>query len=288
MRDLTPDIERINEIVAFPLVLAEVQAEILKDNAASVRVAQLVEMDAALTVQVLRAANSPFYGLRWEVTSVPQAVAVLGFEEVGHLALFFHMRQQIFKLNEHQVDFLNALWQHSISTAIVAQALVTKIELRPFGKAFTAGLLHDIGKIVLAQYYPLYLDEIRQMTIDEGLNDIEVENQLVGTTHAEIGARLCEKWKLPADFIDVIRRHHNPSKSTRSALLTASVRFADLLCELWEIGIGEQRLTFDLEQESCWILLKEQVPRLRSMTLEQVCLDLAKDYEHRLDLLDLG
>ncbi len=288
MRDLSPDIERINEIVAFPLVLAEVQAETQKDNAASVRVAQLVEMDAALTVQVLRAANSPYYGLRWEVTSVPQAVAVLGFDEVGRLALFFHMRQQIFKLNEHQVDFLNALWKHSISTAIVAQALVTKIELRPFGKAFTSGLLHDIGKIVLAQYYPLYLDEIRQMTLEDGLADVDAEIQLIGTTHEEIGARLCEKWKLPADFVDVIRRHHDLSKSARSLLLTASVRFADLLCELWEIGIGEQRLTFDLEQELCWKILKEQAPRLRDVTLEQLCLDLTKDYEHRLDLLDLA
>jgi putative nucleotidyltransferase with HDIG domain len=288
MRDLAPEIDRISEIVSFPRVLAEIQTELLKDSVASVRIAQLVETDAALTVQVLRAANSPFYGLRWEVTSVPQAVAVLGFEEVSHLALLFHMRQQIFKLNEHQSDFLDMLWKHSLSTAIVAQSLASKFGQKPYSKAFTAGILHDLGKIVLVQYYPIYLDEIRQLSSESGVPDIDAEEQMVGITHANIGARLCQKWMLPAELSDIVQHHHHPASAKHSPLLTAAVRFADLQSEIWLRGIGEQPLTFRLEDDPCWKILKEEASYFHDTPIEQLSLDLEKDLSRRLDLFDIG
>ena len=288
MRDLTPDIEQISEIVAFPTVIAEIQAEILKENVASVRVAQLVKTDATLTAQVLRAVNSPFYGLRWEVTSVTQAIAMLGIDEIGRLVLLFHLRQQMFKLDHQQAEFLDRLWRHSLSTAIVAQAMASKFELLPFGKAFTAGLLHDIGKIVLAQYYPVHLEEISQMTNEIGLADVDGEQQMVGINHAEIGARLCEKWTLPIELVHVIRRHHDRPESDHFSLLTSSVRFADLLCESWEVGIGEQQLPLELENEPSWLLLKGTSKKLQEIPFEEVNRILKEELDTRSDLFHIS
>jgi putative nucleotidyltransferase with HDIG domain len=288
MRDLTADIDQISEIVAFPTVIAEIQAEILKDNVASARIAQLVKLDATLTAQVLRAVNSPYYGLRWQVVAVTQAIALLGVEEVGRLVLLFHMRQQMFKLDNHQAHFLDNLWKHSLSTGLIAQTLAAKYQLVLAGKAFTAGLMHDIGKIVLAQYYPIHLEEILQMTHDLEMKDVDSELQLVGITHAEIGAKLCTNWQIPPELIDLIRNHHEPIPTGPTAILHAVVRFADLLCETWQRGIGEQPLNFSLENDPNWLFLREREKKLQEEDFKNMLMLLAQELERRMDLFHLS
>jgi putative nucleotidyltransferase with HDIG domain len=285
---LTADIDQISEIVAFPTVIAEIQAEIQKDNVASARIAQLVKLDTTLTAQVLRAVNSPYYGLRWQVVAVTQAIALLGVEEVGRLVLLFHMRQQMFKLDSHQSHFLDELWKHSLSTGLIAQTLAAKYQLVTAGKAFTAGLLHDIGKIVLAQYYPIYLEEVMQMTHDLEMKDVDSELQLVGITHAEIGAKLCTNWQIPSELVEFIRNHHEPITPGHNDLLHAIVRFADLLCETWQRGIGEQPLTFNIENDPSWLFLRDREKKLQEEDFKNLLMILSQELERRMDLFHLS
>ncbi len=288
MRDIISDINLISEIVSFPQVIAEIQSEATKENVASVRIAQLIETDAALTIQVLRAINSPFYGLRWEVTSVPQAVAFLGFEEVSHLALLYHMRQEFNQFNDQQVDYLNDLWKHSLATAILSQSLASKLAQRPLSKAFTAGILHDIGKIVFVQCYPIYHDEVRNLLNTSDIADVEAEEQLIGISHATIGGHLCERWKLPAELRDIIQHHHKPAASKYSPVLTAIVRFADVLAEIWEHGINELPKNFSLADHPSWHILQKEIPSFQTTPLDNVCLELKKELERRIELFNIG
>ncbi|MCU0412116.1 MAG: HDOD domain-containing protein, partial [Bacteroidetes bacterium] len=89
MRDIRSEIDKINEIVPFPTVVAQIMSELLKEETATEKIVQLIETDAVLTARILRAANSPYYGLRWEVNNITRAVVLLGFEEVSRLVLIY-------------------------------------------------------------------------------------------------------------------------------------------------------------------------------------------------------
>ncbi len=287
MRDIRTEIDRINEIVPFPTVVAQIMSELLKDETATDRIVQLIETDAVLTARILRAANSPYYGLRWEVNSISRAVVLLGFEEVSRLILIYQMKQRVFALSPEQREYLDRLWKHSVATAAVARMLALYVGFHGEGKEFTAGLLHDMGKIVLVQYFADSLTVIQRMILELDARDVEAEMQTVAITHAEIGGQLGERWGLPPVYVDIMRYHHQPSQATLSRPLTALTRVADLLCERWGSGIGEQKLNFDLGADESWHQLRTSFPRLADENADAVEQKLLEMYEMNQDFIKL-
>ncbi|HTP13203.1 MAG TPA: HDOD domain-containing protein, partial [Bacteroidota bacterium] len=240
MRDIRAEIENINEIVSLPTVLTEIVHELGKEETTTKTLTNLIETDPVLTASILRAVNSPFYGLRWRVTNVGNAIGLLGLEETGKLVLAFFLKQRLFSLTSGQQAYLELLWNHSINTAHIAHLIAREYHFASVGKEFTASLLHDMGKIVLAEYFPTELDTTRRMVRELEQTDIQAEYQIVATTHTEIGGLLGEKWQLPIDYLEVMRLHHTPEQAEVEPELTSLVRFADLLSELWGSGVGEQ------------------------------------------------
>lgn len=287
MRDIRSEIDKINEIVPFPTVVAQIMSELLKEETATEKIVQLIETDAVLTARILRAANSPYYGLRWEVNNITRAVVLLGFEEVSRLVLIYQMKQRVFALSADQRAYLETLWKHSVATAAIARMLALFVDFRGDGREFTAGLMHDLGKIVLVQYFADTLNNTQSMIRELGMRDTEAELQSLAIDHAEIGGQLAERWGIPPSFIEVMRCHHVPLESKDNQQLVALVRFADLLSERWGSGINEQPMTFTLEEDDSWKLMRRFFPRLvdeRADAVEQKLLAL---YEMNQDFIKM-
>jgi putative nucleotidyltransferase with HDIG domain len=279
MKDIRSEIENINDIVPFPAIVSQIMAELSKKDTAVEKIVQLIETDAVLTARILHAANSSYYGIRWTIVNINHAIMLLGFEEVSRLVLMYQMKENVVSLNPNQRTYLQNLWKHSVAVAATVRLLAQYCNVRNSGEEFTAGLLHDIGKIVIAQYFPDTLTVTQQMINDLAMNDVEAELQILAIDHAEIGAQLAERWKLPAMFVEVIRCHHNLGTTDESLTLAALVRFADLLCERWGFGINEQRSTFVLEEEESWKTLQIIFPHLASEKAENIEKEIRALYE---------
>lgn len=287
MRDIRSEIDKINEIVSMPTILAELMSELNKGDAATYKIVRLVETDPALTGNILRVVNSPYYGLRWRVNSVSSAIALLGISETSRLLIAFYMKQRMLALNEGQSGYLDLLWKHSVNTATVARLIVKEFGILTGGKEFTAGLLHDMGKIVLVQYFPNELNMVNRMVKELDLDDVQAENQVVAISHTDIGGLLADKWRLPLEFSEVMRLHHAPALAELNPELTTVIRFADLLAESWGNGVGEKGVEALFEGDESFELLATHEPRMKAMGFEEVVSRLGDKFVEQKSLVGL-
>jgi putative nucleotidyltransferase with HDIG domain len=176
-------------------------------------VVQVLKYDTVLTAKLLRACNSPYFGFEDPVASVEQAVLLLGHQQILHLVLSLAFSGAMNIPLPGYAAESGELWRHSLTTAIAAEALA-KSGLSPNVEppvAFTAGLLHDIGKLVFSHV----LDENTQTAVrarirEGGLTRVEAEKEILGADHGEVGGHLLKSWKLPEEIVEGVANHHRP------------------------------------------------------------------------------
>lgn len=239
-RDIRMEIARINEVVSFPPVVAEILQAMSDQDVTIAKITGIIESDPTLTAKILGIANSPFYGLRRDVTNIAQALRMLGLDEIGQLLLTIQMKSRLMSLDPQQRVLLDRLWKHSVSAAVTARLIAARYRIPTEGKEYTAALLHDMGKLVMIQYFPAQNAGIGHLIRTEGMNETEAELQILGITHTQIGKQVGEKWRLPKEFLDAMLWHHQPWRSAEHPLLCSVVRWADILCEQWDLGMGEE------------------------------------------------
>jgi putative nucleotidyltransferase with HDIG domain len=286
VRDIRAEIQRINEVVSFPPVVAEILQAMSDQNVTTTKVITLIESDQGLTAKILRVANSPFYGLRSDVTNIAQALRMLGLDEIGHLLLTCQMKSRLMSLNTRQQLRLETLWKHSVAAASVSRLLANRFRLPTDGKEYTAGLLHDMGKLVLIQYFPDQYAAIESLITTASKKDIDAELELISITHTEIGKQIGEKWRLPKEYLDVMLYHHRPASSSNHSLLTAVVRLADLFCEQWGFGIAEQAEGFSIDTD-CLSILAEADVSFKTMPIEQLGAEMRSEFEKNLEMIEI-
>jgi putative nucleotidyltransferase with HDIG domain len=287
MRNIRAEIEKTNEIITLPSILAEIMGELGKEEAVTHKVTRMVETDPSLTSSILRVANSPFYGVRRRIDSVGGAITLLGLSEISRLLITFYMKQQLRALSQSQQSSLAVLWTHSVNTASIAALIAREYELPTSGKEYTAGLLHDMGKIVMLQFLPAEYEKSIQARQGTDKDDTESETAIVGIPHTEVGALLGEKWRLPVEFIEVMKYHHTPRNSTQCPELCAVVRFADLLAESWGTGIGERTGATAAGAEDVFAMLGNQEPRVKAVGLQEVVAQLSEKHVEQKSLVGL-
>jgi putative nucleotidyltransferase with HDIG domain len=287
MRNVKAEIDKINEIVTLPAILAEIMGELGKDETVTHKVTRMVETDPSLTSSILRVANSPFYGVRRRIESVGSAIILLGLSEISRLLITLYMKQQLRSLSQNQQHALGLLWTHSVNTASIASLLAKEYELPTGGKEYTAGLLHDMGKIVLLQYFPEEQQKAAKATAETGQDDLTSETTYAGVPHTEVGALLGEKWRLPEEYVEVMKCHHSPRSAARNPELVATVRFADLLAESWGTGIGERPEAGLFETDESFAMLGEHEPRIKAAGLEDVITRLSEKHVEQKSLVGL-
>ncbi len=216
MRNLPPLPEVTRQLLA-----------IMRDEASSANdVAKVLSSDQALAGKVLKLANSSFYGVPNEVTTISRAVVIMGFTGIRNMALGLGSAAALRKMDS-KVD-MNAFWAHAMANAAAAQVLAPYMQRRMDPEeAFLAGLMHDIGAYVLAAAVP---DEYQAVMDDHTGDRQEREHRLIGFTHSQIGQGLLKFWELPEPFCDAARYHHDVDKATAGEQpLTNLVALADIL-----------------------------------------------------------
>jgi putative nucleotidyltransferase with HDIG domain len=207
-------------------------------------VVQVLKYDNVLTAKLLRACNSPYFGLEEPISSVDQAVLILGHQQILHIVLTLAFGGAMtVPLTGYAVE-ANELWRHSLTTATAAEFLVTNgLDVNVDSPvAFTVGLLHDIGKLVLSQVLtPEYQTNIRVLTTEKGLLRCDAEKEILGTDHSEVGGALLKAWNLPEEIIEAVTNHHHPIVDPQPKL-SAVAHVGNCVAHLvgsspgWEVG----------------------------------------------------
>ena len=221
-----------NNIPSLPDVVNDIIMSLNDENANIEFLTNKIMMDPALATRVLKIANSPFYGLSGRISSLKEACIVLGAYSIKNLAVAAGV---VNKMNKSgKVINTNKLWEHSVGTGAAARVIAEKLGF-DHEIAFTAGLLHDVGKMVLDANYPAEYKQVMEFRVSHDCYLVEAEKEILGITHAQMGEATAGFWKLPAVIIDVIKNHHNPAAGNDQDMV-GIIHLANIVCRSLEIG----------------------------------------------------
>ena len=207
-----------------PACYNEIKSALETPDISMKQVAEIISRDAGMTAKILQLVNSAFFGIPRHVSNASQAISIIGLDTVKTLALSFHIFGE---LTDSRVppEFIDSLWRHSVKVGKYAKQIAhaQNLHREECEAAFTAGLLHDIGKLVFMTNFPVQYVKILNRAEEEKAAVSLVEFSLFETTHAEAGAYLMGLWGLPDSVVEAITWHHNPSKlgGIEFGLLTA-------------------------------------------------------------------
>jgi putative nucleotidyltransferase with HDIG domain len=247
------DLSRLDQLPSLPAVVSHLMDVIDDPLASAMDVAYLLREDPPLTARVLRMANSPVYGGRLRIMSVPQAVLRLGMLEIRNLVLSLGVIRAMSGFGR-RLDY-RAFWQHSLTVALATEALARYLPRESHGDddgAFAAGLLHDIGRLVLDQFYPDAYESAATLMDRENLTLPEAERRALDTDHAEIGKLVVERWCLPEPIVIGIAYHHRPEDALPSQRRVATlVHVAEQTCTAHGLGDPLERVS-PVEPVEAW------------------------------------
>lgn len=240
MRDLLSNaalkaiVARLRSIPSLPTLFNELTAALCLESTSLTQIERIIAKDVAMATKTLQLANSAFIGARGQVSSLLQAVSLIGTETIRTLALSVHVFSEL-ERNSAAAAYLPALWDHSVDVALLAQH-ISHLEGQPKSvseQGFTAGLLHDVGKAVLLAEMPREYRAILDRRENEPGSVLALEVEYLGCTHAQIGAYLMSIWGLPAPLVLAVALHHKPADDaqTKFSPLTA-VHCADAIATI--------------------------------------------------------
>jgi putative nucleotidyltransferase with HDIG domain len=278
------------ELATLPPVEAKVLLLVENENVDIRENARVVETDPALTIKLLRIANSPLYATYSDITSVQQAIINLGLNRLVNIVIGVSIFSKLlFMKDKNTTDLIEKFWWHSSCTAIVAKAFSEKIKFNSKDYEFIGGLLHDIGKLAILQYDThLYSKVIGQVEFNES-TDIEPEKEIYGLTHTEVGKAIANLWKSPIELTNIIGYHHNFDQliEQKGKEELAIVRISDILTEVWNAGFYEGIKSFSLKDTIEWNYLLKRDPRLQELDLEVFTFELEQEFENSRMFLQL-
>ncbi|MBS1139708.1 MAG: hypothetical protein H6R13_1161 [Proteobacteria bacterium] len=209
-------ITRLKHLPALPTVVAELLASFGNDEVDIGLLAEQISHDQALTARLLRVANSSFYGLQSRISTINEAVVVLGFRAVRSMVLAVGV-SGVFRADHCPGFDPQAYIRHCVGVGLVARALAQMTGRNP-ELAFTGGILHDIGELVLATCFPEQYAKALAYRTQHDCSLIEAERDIIGLDHGMVGGLLADTWRFPASLRSAVAEHHSPSAATAGSL----------------------------------------------------------------------
>ena len=251
-------LDDVTQLVSLPAACIRLTEMVDDPSCSAEDMGRVINQDPALTVRLLRVANSPMYGFATQIDTVTRAVTVLGTQQVRDIALATSAVKTFQGIPNTLVSMHN-FWEHSIYCALAARTLAMDCLRRQREAVFVAGLLHDIGELVLYNRLPELSRKVLETCADgpDTLEMQEAEREIIGFDHAEVGSELAHRWALPTNLQECIAYHHDPGEAKQNRVEAAIVHIANSIATLAALN------TTDLDQ----------APRIQKIAWELTGLD---------------
>lgn len=272
----------------LPVIAAQLQ-DVLRDNTMSIgQMIPIISKDPSLAMKLLKTANSAYYGLKIKVESLRQAIVTIGMQELTVLALVFSVAKTIDRNRFAPISW-KRFWEHSSATAHIADQLNKKYRLGFPNSAFSIGLLHDIGKLILYLLDDRLYEEAILLAQNSNYTSVDAENELFGLSHIEAGATVMEKWNMPDTLILGAAFHHNPTEAPQDSYqsLAALIGLADLLSNLKGYNFGTAPLPSVPEDVPAWLILKTNYPEFADIDVATILAGLEDQMEEMKKTISL-
>jgi HD-like signal output (HDOD) protein len=228
----------IRNLPTLPNVVMEILRLCDDPNSNTREIAALIENDPVLTTKVLKLVNSSYFGLSKELYSVNQALVLIGYNQMKNLILSTSMLQMFKKDTQVGSFSRRELWKHSIGVGIATRFLSKRYRVENPEQAFVAGLIHDVGKVIIDWFFHEHFVKIIDLVEQESCWIREAEQRVMKVTHEDIGSYLTTRWHLPDLFRETIAYHHEPSRAREHQSLAAIVQVADNIIRQLKVGYG--------------------------------------------------
>jgi HD-like signal output (HDOD) protein len=235
-------LEEIKSIEPLPQVALRVVQLAGEEDVIPRELVAVIQTDAGITAKVLRLCNSAHFGFRREIGSLPEAGNMLGVSTLVNLVLT-SCASRYFRGGPQNGA---RRWRESVSNAIAASMVAGWTDGVDRSRAYTSGLLMNVGHTVLDRFEPESAGAL-QAAMEAGAGRLEAEREVVGIDHAQIGARLAERWDLPEPLVDTIRHHHDPLASEIDARMTSVAHLGEMVTSALDMGEGLEQLAYDLK-----------------------------------------
>ena len=267
---------RIDSLPSLPALYAELVEALESEDSSVQQIGDIISKDPGLTAKILKMVNSSFFGLLQRVSNPAKAVSLLGLDLVQTIVLASGTFEKFNRMKLKGVS-IERMWDHAMATALLAKTIAQEVRLdrTEMDTAFMSGLLHDIGKLLIAANMPDDFRSVMDHMRANGCSMATSENQIIGTTHAAIGAYLLGLWGLPDPIIEAVALHHNPGSASTERIGAFAVThiadaFANAGCHLGDSGA----LTKELDGLD-WpfierVGLKDTIPALQILCSQKV------------------
>lgn len=244
-------LERAEALPPFPAVIQRVMALMEDPLVGADKILEVVRYDQAITANIIRMCNSTMLAGAVPVSTLRDALVRVGNRQLLQIVLSAGGTDLLEREVKGYDLSRGELWKHSILCALLAESLCDVLHYPSSDKAFTAGLLHDVGKLAMAEFVAEAFGAIREMAVSGRIPFLEAETKVLGVSHAEIGGRLGELWKFDPELVDAIRHHHAPAGAAGGSTLPFLVHLSDILCLTSGIGVGADGLQYKIDYDLC-------------------------------------
>ncbi len=226
-------VAEIGDLVSLPEVVMQVNEMVDNDRYNATDIGRVISQDPGLSTRLLKIANSSMYGNMREIDNINHAVVILGTKQIRDL-VFSTVATKVFDGIPNDIISVEDFWHHSLYCALLARSFARNSRKINADTMFTAGLLHDIGHLVLMNRVPEQAAASILLTIqgDATIDLLDAEREIIGFTHAEVGASLARQWHLPDILIECIEFHHNPLEAEKHPEAVAYVHIANTISSL--------------------------------------------------------
>jgi HD-like signal output (HDOD) protein len=255
LRDVLADenlkriVSQLTSLPSLPALYTAIVSELQSPQSSVQRVGAIITQDVSMSAKILQLVNSAFFGLRRHVASPTEAVCMLGLEAIKALVLSAHVFTQFRVVAREPVSF-ELLWQHNLATGTLAKriAVCENAEPRVADHALMAGLLHDVGRLILVSQCPDTYAQVVELARREGGTLVQAEQRLLNTTHAAVGAYLLALWGLPDPIVEAVAYHHGPQQCPHPQFgVVTVVHIADVLADECHGVAGVEPVALDRE-----------------------------------------
>ena len=225
----------IKNLPSIPKVVFEVTKLLNDSKTPTNQLAEIISKDQGLTSKILAVANSPLYGIKRKVSSIEFAILVLGFQDIRNIVTALSLADSIKTAPSKFFDPYE-FWLHSMVVGTAAKGISLNFGFDFGSEAFVAGILHDIGILVIYKFFNPEFNQIIDIINSEKISMLEAEKKALGITHQEIGKFLSEKWELPYILCDSLNYHHRPMKTLENKYFVSIIHLVDYMTQ--KLGVG--------------------------------------------------